>query len=121
MEVPKKPYKGFYYYVSAMKAQAPQFIGVAKPQWPCYECQGRGKIWDPEGRDDYEGNKLNRRIDCRLCHGTGNLTHNILHEHYVTKIYEPWRKHKEEVIRYNKLSRSAKSKLTPEERKVLGL
>lgn len=41
-------------------------------EFDCVECEGSGRIWDPDDpRDPYEGNKLRNRIECPTCKGKG--------------------------------------------------
>jgi hypothetical protein len=42
--------------------------------WPCSNCAGQGKIYDPdEPIDPVEGRKFAKRIACPECRGTGNI------------------------------------------------
>ena len=43
-------------------------------QYPCDECHGRGRIYDPNDAPDVnEGNKLRNSIVCPKCQGSGDL------------------------------------------------
>jgi len=69
---PKPPYKDIQ--------DAARQIGICssgkwKPGWPCIECNGSGRIIDPEAVGDVvEGHKFSRRIDCPDCKGSGAIT-----------------------------------------------
>jgi len=42
---------------------------LAQGDWPCPQCNGLGRDWDP---DEIEGNKMRNRITCPDCGGSGH-------------------------------------------------
>lgn len=106
----KKPFETLADYIDA-KAGRSNSKGV---EFPCPECCGEGKIWDPYGRDSYEGNKMNTKVPCPFCHATGMAEKDYWQSRYNTDLIE-WRKEREYHKMITDLQKSAASKLTPEE------
>ena len=52
---------------------------LARGEWPCILCDGRGTIYDPGDLPcPIEGDKMRRRIKCTRCHGTGRADYEDL-------------------------------------------
>lgn len=117
--LPKKPFRGFYYFAADLKSRAHKEL---KPgDFPCYYCIGSGKVWDPYGADDYEGNKLNRKILCQVCSGTGIVTADVLRSYYREHYLRPWQMRVRQAKLDKKMRDQIRAKLTPAERKAIGL
>lgn len=90
-------------------------------KWPCLECKAIGTIYDPEDPPcPVEGNKLRNRIKCPGCGGTRFGPKAKVVEAYGKALAE----FKEKLRRWEERKatlRSAWRKLTPAERKVVGL
>lgn len=93
---------------------------LAQGNWPCPQCNGLGRDWDPDDPPCIiEGNKMRNRITCPHCKGT-----------CVTSRSEWQRMRDAAVARYNAdarerraqraVMRQALDKLTPEEAAALG-
>jgi hypothetical protein len=94
---------------------------IRNGKFSCTECNGSGKIYDPnDPRDPIEGNKLRRVITCTSCKGSGTgLIDEWLSLFKADKIAEKKKQIQEK--RKSKLVKSALKKLTDEEIKALGL
>ena len=67
--------------------------------WPCEDCHGQGKIYDPdEPIDPVEGRKFAKRIPCPKCDGTGNEGR----EKFARKFNEKMKEFKAEVAEYER-------------------
>lgn len=109
--IPVRPYKNFNEYLKCISAACRH-----KRQYPCFDCGGYGFRQDPAERDDYEGHKLTPYSKCPRCNATGEITRAQYKDFYDEEIAN-WRT---DVTR-NKIKNRAIKKLTPTERKVLGL
>lgn len=116
MKKPTKPN-----LVRKSKAEIANFYRTwgAKQVWPCVECRGHGKIYDPEDPPcPIEGNKGRHKIRCPKCDGTGEGQESD----YSKLLKEAKEKHKIAVANYNKdlgLYNSIMKKLTDEELKYI--
>lgn len=120
-QLPKKPYRGFNSYVSYLQQKCPRRTNCMIPRHPCWICEGEGKDWDPDGRDPIEGNKMNRKLTCTFCGGTGAVKKEILQAHYVTEIVTPWRLSLRRAKAERKAYDLAVRKLNADDKKALGL
>jgi hypothetical protein len=86
----------------------------------CLECDGKKRvIADYEHPDPAEGYKMADRVTCSKCSGTGTATEKQWRE-YFKQEQKKFRDRKKEDKEINRLKKQALSKLTKEEREVLG-
>jgi RecJ-like exonuclease len=88
--------------------------------WPCPTCGGSGKVHNEKDRDVVEGYKMAPLYTCMFCGGKGTATKEYWRAIYRIKMNK-WREECKEYDHAKKLIKSAKSKLTPEEIKALGI
>jgi hypothetical protein len=83
--------------------------------WPCLECGGRGKIYDPdEPIDPVEGHKFSSRIPCPDCRGSGNMGKPAFTKWYNGETAK-WRAELAEFKKTTAVLRRLQKKLTDEE------
>ena len=116
---PKRPYKNFTEYCLIIRKR---FYHADKDNlFPCLECEGTGKIRDPNfERDVIEGYKMAGRVTCPSCKGTGIYTkeyYRLIYNRIINERTTTLNKYKEKIVPIN----AALSKLTAAERKILGL
>jgi hypothetical protein len=89
--------------------------------FPCLECEGRSRIYDPQDEPDpIEGNKLRSRIKCPACKGTGEGSYNEVKAAYEATVAG----YRESLAKWEheeSLRRSGLAKLTTQEKRALGL
>lgn len=87
--------------------------------FPCMECNGRGKIYDPDEQPcPVEGNKLRSLIPCGVCQSSGRSTKEV----YDAKLQEVKERVEEanaELTRKVNLTQSLLDKATLDEWKAL--
>ena len=86
--------------------------------WPCWNCNGTGKVRDPNECDSVEGYKMASWYPCKLCNGTGQIPRKEFKALCQVQID----KYKKELNAYNyliKVEKQALKKLNNEEIKVL--
>lgn len=89
--------------------------------YPCFSCDGTGRIYDPnDPPDPIEGNKLRRRIGCPHCNRTGETTEDVYRK--------AWRiernKHRESKAKYQEMCNmlsSIEKRLTKEQIEFLNM
>lgn len=113
---PTFPYKNLREYIKAY------FYCLNKDlEYPCTECRGYGRIYDPDDPPcPIEGNKMRNRIICPKC--KGNLQ--ISRGEWLQIYRDAKTKHKESLLKWmekDRLKKSGLNKLTSEEKKALGL
>lgn len=111
--IPVRPYKSFKEFLDGILTSA---SNRSKRQYPCLPCDGRGQWLNPADRDCIEGFKLVPLTICPHCKGTGETTRERYKSIYEDEIGD-WRRD----VKRNKIKNRAIGKLTPTERKVLGL
>jgi hypothetical protein len=114
-ELPKKPYDSFYDYVMAQRQRCSH-----DRAYPCFNCDGRGKVRDPKDRDPYEGYKLAPWYTCNTCNGSGESSRSVYKAMYK-KTIDNWRDRYAEAKKRRDVWLRAYHKLTPLERLVLGV
>lgn len=118
---PKAPYKTLRDYVVWRYKHTPfgdKLIDVKL--WPCQACDGAGRYRKEEDRDCVEGYKMAPWYKCEACGGT-QCGPKYLVALAFEVIMADHRKALDEWTRVDRLIRSARKKLTPEERAVLGI
>jgi hypothetical protein len=114
-ERPKRPYRNLEEYRRYIVR-----FGSTK-EWPCLECRGCGRIYDPDDPPcPIEGNKLRNRIKCPKCKGSGEGSRKEIREAYKA-IIDKWKQDCLEFDRSQALRKSGLAKLTTDERKALGI
>ena len=82
--MPTAPYRSFAHYIDAMRAKSGKPThkfgpAAAVPDYPCQDCDGRGRIVHPDAfNDPVEGHKMSERINCPMCRGDGGVTRNVM-------------------------------------------
>lgn len=88
----------------------------------CPQCGGSGSLYDPDDPPDViEGNKFRNVLKCQVCSGKGHgdFLH-IWRAKYISEKNEANEKYKKQLQHKRERNRILK-KLTPSERKFLGL
>lgn len=121
---PKRPYKNLReFVVSYLKyrsAASTQAKLLDPNWWPCFKCDGDGRYRKDEDRDPIEGWKCAPTYRCEACNATGNGSK----EHWAGEfktLMDHFKNRLEDWIRVDRLIRSARKKLTPDERAVFGI
>lgn len=93
---------------------------LARGEWPCVHCDGRGTIYDPDDPPCIiEGDKMRNRITCPRCCGSGRGEHDWWEQRWQTERAENMAKVSAfESVRA--VVRQALAKLTTEEAAALG-
>lgn len=81
--VPKRPYANYSIYLDKIR-KANRYARL----FPCFECEGRGKVRNPAERDDYEGYKLAGWYPCTACGASGEAGEFIYKAKYQQLISE---------------------------------
>lgn len=116
---PTLPYKRLREYVIWRHKHTPFAPKLLDPDiWPCCACGAVGKYRKPEDRDCNEGYKMAPWYTCEACGGTGCGPKYLVALAFEA-IMADHRKELAEWTRVDRLIRSARKKLTPEERAVL--
>lgn len=117
----KKPvilYETFEVFVEYIKR-----MGHKDREWPCFRCEGYGRIIDPDYQPDViEGYKLANRIKCPNCGGAGEQEGG--EERYIDTYFQTCVRHTRNMEQYEKemtVLLSIQKKLTAEEAKLLHL
>ena len=92
-----------------------------KTYYICYHCAGSGRVYDPDFRDVYEGNKLRRVLNCQVCAGKGYGNFKEWHTNHYRKESQKIKKKSAEEGKLNSIRKRALKKLTKEEKKALHL
>lgn len=93
---------------------------LARGEWPCGHCDGRGTIYDPDDPPCIvEGDKMRRRIQCPQCHGTGRADYEGWAE-ALDRSCEEWEGHMARENAERARIVGALAKLTAEEAAALG-
>lgn len=85
-----------------------------KISYPCYKCDGKGKVRKEEDRCPIEGYKLAPWYDCGFCNGTGKITKQQFIE-YFNKMNESSVRALAEFKIIQKLAFEARKRVTDDE------
>ncbi len=127
MKKPERPFKNIQEFRKHMlRFNFGLFFKKNLKLFPCVECGGQGRIYDPNDAPDIiEGNKMRNRIKCPICEGERTMSPKSFRFEYAVWIQE-W---KDKMVKYKKFQlilKSAKKKiiaagLTRAEKKAIGL
>jgi hypothetical protein len=113
MKKPEKPTPRYKNLLDLKSKMHYCYSGVH--EWPCLECSGYGKIYDPNDPPcSYEGSRHRDRIKCPHCGGSGAGKRTD----YVLLLSEYKKEHNTKMEHYKaemKLYNSIKKKLTKKE------
>lgn len=118
---PERPYRSLADFRAKLiwTSGGEKFFKEHPAKWPCLQCRGIGRIYDPNDPPcPIEGNKQRDRITCPDCGGSRCCTHTVFAEAY-RKIIDKYLQEKDEYEALVKAKKIALSKLSDLERKAL--
>jgi hypothetical protein len=110
---PQRPYRNILDF-RQRRSRRERLVG----DWPCLDCEGTGRVVDPNYQPCYESRT--EYVRCKACEGTGKGTEKACREKYRAEIAR-WREEVKTWEKQEALIKSGLAKLTPEEQRALGL